>query len=173
MAGRLTIQRFPKGLLDWLGMKGSGDVPADLSPLVQSSIEIGPLYLLDRIAQAVTGSPNINANGTFAAVAANLTVPPGEQWMLTNYTIARTANFGAGTGGTFQGAYFRAAVTQYFALPGPVVCPVAGSFAWTYQFKPYELVLSPGDLLAGYVTSGVFGIPAGVNMFAEYYRMTI
>lgn len=55
MAGPLTIQRFPKGLIEILGMRATGDTPAALAQQIAGNLDLLDMYLLDRCkTQAIT-----------------------------------------------------------------------------------------------------------------------
>jgi hypothetical protein len=49
MAGPQDIQRLPKGLIDLVGMRATGQTPSQLAQLVAGEIDLKQEYLLDRL----------------------------------------------------------------------------------------------------------------------------
>jgi hypothetical protein len=172
MAERMTIQRFPKGLLDWLGMKGSGDTPHELGTQLASVMDIGQLYLLDRAAFQNGSTSNISTNGIQTPSTTNFTVPAGELWAMKNFTMSKYPSFAAATGGTFRLGYYRSLVGQYFAFGPEFVIPAAGGGVLAYQFRPDELYLTPGDFPVVFTYAGVWTTPSPVTLLIEYSRLT-
>jgi hypothetical protein len=173
MADRMTIQRFPKGLLDWLGMKGNGDTPHTLSEMLATTMDVGQLYLLDRQVSIIGNTPNISTDSFGGAATTAFTVPPGELWLVKNYSVFKLPAFPAATGWTTTLGYYRINPGQYYLLPARYVAPVATSFGFGYDFQWGELILGPGDQFAYLTQQGTYTTPTAMTMLAEYYRIQI
>lgn len=81
-----TINRLARGLLDLLGNTNQGDNPSELLAQVRPSIDLGELYMSERITLfSQTGAIN---NGV-PALDFSAEVPAGEIWLLRSlaYTI--------------------------------------------------------------------------------------
>jgi hypothetical protein len=77
MAELLSVQAVPQGLLELLGMKGSGVNPKTLDSVVQGVLDVRQAYALSRLSNPFDGF-NTGGQGTSAIV----TVPEGQIWML-------------------------------------------------------------------------------------------
>jgi hypothetical protein len=173
MSGRLTIQRVPKGLLDALNMKGSGDTPTDLAPLVQSQFDSTTLYLQD--IRRING-PNVMANPSAGSYTTNagLTVPAGEQWMMiqalfrltTDVTGAGRFALGYGTPGATPVCVF-----AFFETDQVIAAGTAANYNYGRRFQFGELILPPGYNIGLYTSSVVANVTGACNL--EYYRMVL
>jgi len=74
MAGPLTIQRVPRGMLDWLDMKGTGQLPAELADQLRATIDSTYCYLIDKLYYQ-NGAQGRNTSGNTQYPALH-TVPP-------------------------------------------------------------------------------------------------
>ena len=172
MAGPLTIQRYPRGLLDLLGSKSSGDNPTQLSPVVVGQIDLSALYQFDKV-EARSATTNVaNLNGAWAVTGSNLTVPAGELWLLHNLSANANANLAAGEAYTINAAIYRSQWSQWQLSKaqgsgsGITARPAVG-----WQFDRPE-ILRPGDSVGVYVSN----ITAGASQFtlnAYLTRLTI
>jgi len=156
MAGPQDIQRFPKGLIDLLGMRATGDTPSQLGQQISGELALKDEYLFDRLVGLRTGvgAGLINATGSYGWLLA--TVPPGQIWYVYGMSIEVTAPAPA-TAATLTLGVARGAanVRNYF---GPSVRLVATQGeAWGEWFQ-VPLVMGPGDTPVGYCSS-VTGVP--------------
>lgn len=171
MSDRQTIQRFPRGLLSALSMKGTGDAPNQLHAELFGSFDCTTFYLGDQI-KSVAGGPGVmGAVGWYPGGAA-FVVPAGEIWMVTNYTVQVGAN-GAGTTYKIQLGYVRAIGNVTFFLPGESSSAIGELTLLGFQFANWQLMLYPGDSLGLAVRGGTFGVPAAPGLSVGYYRLEI
>jgi hypothetical protein len=167
MAGPLTIQRFPKGLIDLLGMRATGDTPAQLAQDVGGSLELQDLYLFDRLIGQRTGTAvAINALGNFAFL--NQSVPDGRLRFLYGLSVEVPAP-AAATALTLVLTVNRgAANVRNFVGPSTKLIAGEGN-AWGAWFGP-PMLLGPGDSTSIYC-SQVTGAPAvtvtGIAWYAD------
>lgn len=72
------IQKYPRGLFDFLGMVGTGDAPRDMPGTVQATVDLTDFY-------ASEASDSATATGTVQNVSDSITlaVPAGELWRMT------------------------------------------------------------------------------------------
>ena len=158
MAGPQTIQRVPRGLLDWFGNKGTGDSPSELSNVLTPTADVGYLYLADLVTAQQWPTNTVNLPGFWATTGTNARVPAGENWLLFSITVQMSSALAAGEAYTFRPvisrnvfAYVQAAPTGSSVTAGVGDIPVAG-----WQFERPE-ILRPGDqvgLWAERVTAG-------------------
>lgn len=90
MSQEFQIQRIPRGLLDLLGLRGYGDTPHLLGQNLVGTVDLSPLYLLDRQETIITNTNNLAGVG-FYQTAAIGEVPEGEMWILSNVTALSNA----------------------------------------------------------------------------------
>lgn len=178
MAGFLTIQRFPKGLPDFFGMKASGDTPPSLASQIIPSVDVGPFYRVDRLRQAIFSTfGNItNPIGLFSPSQA---VPPGEVWDVIGISVGGVCN-AAGqaiavapavylpTSGNSQIVY----TDCLYSLTGSAI---GDPFLCGKHFDAGSLILPPGSQPGGYVLKTT---PAASNftvnqLVCTYYRYLI
>jgi len=160
VAGPNTIQRFPRALLDWLGMKAAGGAtPANLRPELTSIIDTGELYLLDRLFTVAGVCPVVGLNNYRQASPTNgeTTVPNGYTWLITEASVycnlipaASTAEVNIGiynpVGATFL-AFFN---TPYLATGAAVASsPVVG-----VKFDRPHVMIS-GEQVVAWITKSV------------------
>jgi len=159
VAGPFDIQRLPYGLVDLLGMKGSGDRPHTLAQQIAVTLADGADYYLGPRRTAVTGDTAINiaATGFFAAVG--VTPSAGEIWLCYNVTCSVNAATAAATALKFwpvkSGNGGTAPDTQ---LAEQLTLGAADWGATSRVFERPQLFL-PGDVL-GFRVGSVTGVPA-------------
>jgi len=170
MAGPLTIQRFPRGLLDLLGMKGTGQAPTSLAELLAGTIDATQFYLFERI----TTTTKFLANSAIGGYRtdATLTVPAGELWIFdtASYFIAVSA---AGSI-RLTPAYQRAVSTGDWSGLGVQTQQVGGAAATDQLISGQlgrELILSPSDTIGAYINAPIVGTYS-LFMRMDYYRLT-
>lgn len=157
-------------------MKGTGDLPVDLAPQLQASIDASYLYLLDR-ARYAFGSVAASANGVQFYPAA-LTVPPGELWVINTITVEISG--GASSPGDRSTAMVyvpkpnvNGVTVQFTELrlgqnnTGGVTSQSAGKV-----LRPFDLILSPGDGWACKFSDCILTTAATVSLALGYYRLT-
>jgi hypothetical protein len=172
VAGPFTIQRLPKGLLDFLSMKGSGQTPTELESALRSVIDTTPLYLADRQASLITNTGNIVADGTQAFASTVGTVPNGEVWMPIAASMSR-ATAGLTAGNTFEiqiQAFVAQFATVVFPGIGNVVTPNGGHVGVLF---PNTFLMQPGDRFSAITSKGAY---AGTNALVFnlwYHRLFI
>lgn len=156
MAGPQDIQRFPKGLIDLLGMRATGDTPNQLAAQIAGELALKDEYLFDRLIgyRAAVGAGLINATGSFSLTLG--TVPPGQLWYVYGWSIEVTAPAPA-TGLTITLGFARgAANVRNYVGPAQRLIATEGA-AWGVWFET-PLILGPGDTPVAYVSS-VTGVP--------------
>jgi len=165
MAGPQDIQRLPKGLIDLLGMKATGNTPAQLAQQVISTLNTDDLYLIDRCLSVQGASSAVNALGTFAF--ANCQVPAGSLYLLYSVGISVPALAAASsvqlTGVINRAGGFPTACTDQIAIPAST-----GAFFGRAFDRP--ILMRPNDVFAVQVSNftGVPGsAPLGSMWFAE------
>jgi len=169
MAGPLTIQRFPKGLIEILGMRATGDTPAQLAQDVSGDLDLLDFYLLDRCRDLsiTTGVAIASAGFTTMGTASG----PGAGFIWLVYSIS--VQFGAvAAAATLQSQVgISRSANSLVGLPGmdtPLL--VAGASAQVAVYFEKPLIMRPGDLVAIQTTilTGAPAVtPAGRMYFAE------
>lgn len=167
MAGPQDIQRYPRGLIDLLGMRATGDTPHQLGPNIVGVLELLELYLNDRLV------PNASAAGAAVTAVgdlniAGLTVPSREIWLvyecsLSSGTTAAATGFTA-TAGVLRN---RGSGNVYSAWTPPVTVGASSQASVGIKFDRPALML-PGDLVNVRVAS-VTGAPAATPAVALFY----
>lgn len=168
MAGPFTIQRVPRGVLELLGLRGSGDLPHEMAQEIRATLDIGPFYGFDLLR---TPSSLVAAVANGWNTTAALTVPAGEIWVVTNATVQWGS--GAGAAGSLWFGYKRlqdnTGPSRSFA---PAMSQVLAA-STTYQVgvcMPFgQLLLASGDTIG----TSALGIAAAVTAFhaIDYYRL--
>jgi hypothetical protein len=172
VAGRYDIQRFPVGLLEMLGMKGTGDTPHQLGADISGGLDLTSLYLAQR---RVTLSANTGvamvANTTYNLTS--LTVPSGEIWFVYGATARLTGSTAAATAIRFWLAWSRAnAATTPIALADAASVGALdnGTSARIYEFPAVQL---PGDMYH-IMTGAVTGVPGATGTVTlDVARLTL
>lgn len=143
MAEPFDIQRFPSGLLELLGMRGSGSTPKQLGAEIRGIVDCAFLYASDNETLAFASNANFAQGGS-------LTIPITEHVMLTSLSVRIAQNFATTTFMEAQLAVrtrtvlntvtSRAWVAQAAGTLGGVGAAVELAFVPPWQ--PY--VISPG-----------------------------
>jgi hypothetical protein len=175
MAGPNTIQRFPTGLLGWLGMKGGGDTPHELSATIFGSMDIGELYLLDRRRFASGQTAAVSTQAYWQVVSPTtglLTVPDSKMWAVRSMSMLIGTPLAAGDSIVAQMVYKPLSSATACVLTPPVTA-VAGQsmhFGRTFE-RPF--LLTAGDSIQFFVSGGVFGTPRIATIIADYYDFDV
>jgi hypothetical protein len=167
MSGRLTVQRLPRGLLDALLMKGTGDLPHELGEELVSTIDATSFYLGDTF-RAQSSLTNVcNAVGAYSGLT--LGVPPGEIWIPTALSVL-TAALGAGQTYNVSPAIFRNNFNAFEILPAISQATAGQAVATGWQFGNMTQ-LRPGDAVGCHVNQVTAGATA-MGIYISYYRVT-
>jgi hypothetical protein len=86
MAGPQDIQRYPKGLIDLLGMRATGDTPHQLAQQTIGNLGLLDFYLSDRCEVLDTPTP-IALPGLGTISFQNSTVPAGQAWLIYEASV--------------------------------------------------------------------------------------
>jgi hypothetical protein len=171
MAGPQDIQRFPKGLIDLLGMRATGDTPRQLAQTTAPNIDLKTEYLLDRTTlRGFSAGIAPAGNGLFTGGAASGPAA-GFMWYVfaagfyTPTAIAAAATAAYALGIQNSSATIHLPLTD---CSTPVLTAGQQWIGGGYFDRPY--LMQPGDLFAWRVI-GLTGAP-GVNpqasiLFAE------
>jgi hypothetical protein len=165
MADRMTIQRFPSGLLDLLGMQSTGDTPHVLNESLISTVDIQDLYLSERLkGRNDGGSVPITTTGYIAGGSSGV-VPATEAWQV--YGISATS-----VPCTVATAA-KGSLVIFRQNPGLIqILPVnwavlAGELIGVGMVFERPTIMRPGDLVSLYVTS-ITGAP-NFNFSTQVY----
>ena len=167
MAGPFDIQRFPKGLLDFLGLRATGDTPHTLETSVRGQIDLERYYLVDRVT-AIQPNVTITANGFFTAAVA--TVPPGEMWLPLGLRISAT--FAALTSMQWCPATKRSIGGGQMMLTNFIGAIAGVTNECTYTWGPL-VPFMPGDAFGVYAQQTVLGANPVATILMEYYALKI
>jgi len=167
MAGPQSIQRYPRGLIDLLGMRATGDTPQELAQSVIGNLELLEFYLADRlIPNASVGAAPMNAVGDFAI--AGLTVPSREIWLVYEVTLT-SGTTAAATAVTATAGLMRnvGSGNVYSALTMPSTAGAAAQLNVGSKFDRPVMAL-PGNVF-NVRCSAVTGVPAATPTVAILY----
>lgn len=146
MAGPQDIQRVPRGLIDLLGMRATGQTPAQLGGDVRGSLELLEFYLNERFVVFQGNTGNIIANGLQSP--AGSTVPNGQLWLLFQLSLSSNIS-AAGTGAFLTGGVLRnpSGIAPYFALTDQTNWAQQTTVNVGANFTR-PVIMQPGDSLA-------------------------
>lgn len=172
MAGAQDIQRYPRGLIDLLGMRATGDTPHKLGQENVGTLELLEFYLNDRMV------PNASASAAPPAAIGvvpitGLTVGSREMWLLYELTFYIGA-IAAATQIKFAGGVLRnrGSGNVFSALVDPIVVPALEAGYVGIKFERPVLML-PNDVVAAQVTA-LTGLPGQpINASAWYASLGI
>lgn len=167
----LAIQRFPRGLLDMLAMRGPGETPHTLASSIAGTIDLTKLYLADSNRTVIaTQTPPANDGYVNPAAA---TVPPGEIW-LVNAISAVSGNLPAGTNAQAICAYNRRAAAGVMVFGNNATAAAGADLVCGQVFDPFSLILYPSDGFGVQMHSGTYGGGAPLwTLTCDYYRLLI
>jgi hypothetical protein len=167
MAGPLTIQRFPKGLIEILGMRATGNTPTNLSDSIIGTLPLLDMYLLDRFTdRALTTGVALPGAG-FTTMGTSSGPAAGFIWLVKDISISFAAVAAAATLQSQVGVS-RSSNTMV-GLEGMATPLLAATQAWqgAIHFEA-PLIMRPGDLLA-IQTTIYTGAPAVTPTGRIYY----
>lgn len=160
MAGPQSIQRYPTGLIDLLGMRATGDTPHEIANIIGGSIDLLNLYAIDRLVCRQSGTAiAIAALGYLGINTAPIGPPPGTLWLIYHGAISCVPVAAGATLGCSLVIRRQAGVNIYDQI-GPALDMVAtqGGHA-SEHFWDAPLLMRPGDEF-GVWTHTFTGAPA-------------
>lgn len=166
MAGPQDIQRYPRGLIDLFGMRGTGDTPHTLSASISGQVDLTDLYLADRSeAQVFNAAAVVAALGPILFSGA--TVPQGEMWLVYEAGVF-SGTAAAATGATLVPFIAR---SQNGTLNVPIIPPItvpASSQGMGGVHYERPTVAMPGQQWGIQVTS-ITGLPLITPSLVLYF----
>lgn len=164
MAGRYDIQRFPTGLLELLGMKGTGDTPHELASNISGSLDLMGAYLAQRrVSIAGQSAIAMTGNGSYSAIG--MLVPATELWFVYNVSVRLTPNTAAASSIRFWGGFQRQAAAGVYHPLTDVVNVGATDNGVGYTHFEQPAIFLPGDQF--YIFTGATtGIPGSNGILA-------
>lgn len=162
MAGPTTIQRVPTGLLDMLGMQSTGVGPSEVAQLVQPVVDLGSLYLWDRVRVLTANTPNIASVNPFAST---VTPPTGEQWFVYGISMTTTGVLAAATAFTAAMSINRGVSSLLWQNLMDPISASAGQLWASGRIWDTPIIMRPGDTLGVWVTAitGAPGVPVACS----------
>lgn len=167
MAGPQAIQRYPRGLIDLLGMRATGDTPHLLDNSVGGSLEMLEFYLADRLVpNAAQASAAVTVVGDLPI--SGLIVPARELWLIYECTLT-SGTTAAATGFTATAGILRnvGSGNVYSALTDPQAVGASSQANVGAKFDRPVLAL-PGSQFNVRVSS-VTGAPAATPSVTLFF----
>lgn len=162
----LPIGRSPSGLLELLGLKGSGANPRSLSEVLQGTLALDQLYLAPLRTRTIAVTSVINANGNWVA----MTVPAAELWLLENVTYYTGTALGAGESYRLvPGIFWAGSAAAQQNLGVEKLWQATDRPAQGYDL-PTPIILQPGVQI-GLSCIAVSSGAAQYTVAAHYYRL--
>lgn len=178
MAGPLTIQRFPTGLLGLLGTQASGDTPTLLNEQVAAIIDLLPFYSVNARVSFVGSEANLSGPGNsyFGGVGKAQAVQPGEMWLVHQFCVKTTTAVGAGMTGVFSPGITRGGTGPSAVITfGVSKSVVAGDLFNVGVYFDTPLVALPGDVFGVTIDqmTGAGPITTAYQLAGLYTRIPI
>lgn len=169
MAGPFDIQRYPKGVIDLLGMRATGDTPNQLASSTAPVIEMTDYYLTDRVVGlALSPAAPLAAIGFAPAVGS--AVPAGEQWMV--YSAAMILPAIAAATAIKTAFVIRRAFAAYQVMVETPQIPAGEGFIGGLTFER-PMVMRSGDDF-GCFTVNITGAPASTpTLYLAFARLQV
>lgn len=142
MADRLTIQRYPTGLLDFLGMQSTGDTPHSVGEQITGVMDLTDMYAIDRLRSQLTSVGPITGVNAFSGQAGQ-DVPAGEMWLVQGITMTG-AVMAAGVTIKVQPYIFRKSIATLELIGIPATFTIGEAFNVGVYFDRWAL-MRPGD----------------------------
>jgi len=174
MAGPLTIQRVPRGLLSALAMKGTGDFPVEISRTLFVGFDATTEYLQDLARFSFSTTAAVGAAGFFSGAGI---VPDNEYWLVTNCSLNVPVLAVGNTNWVASLGYVRKTPNSpQLQTFGPPSIPfiLGQTYCMGYSFPVGSVVLRPADYLACQIHNGAtatFGANVTMTITADYYRL--
>lgn len=166
MAGPQDIQRYPRGLIDLLGMRATGDTPHKLAPEISGGIEMLELYVNDRmIPNASAGAAPVAALGNYQIPG--LVVPDRELWLIFELTFY-IGTIAAATALRYTGGILRARGSgNVFSALLPQVAVAAGEQGNVGMKFERPVIGLPGNIITANVNqlTGLPGQPLNASLW--------
>lgn len=168
MASIGQIQRFPRGLLQFLQMVGTGRSPTDLGSEVTPTLSMLPFYgagLMERVGTSLTNG------GTGVGVSVTATVPRNESWLC----LALNATLGVMALGDISRVSVR-----IVSKDGGVIqvgeselmtAQAAGAIHSTGFMLPQPVLLVSGESIRNTINDAVLAGPVDIGIWALAYRI--
>jgi hypothetical protein len=158
MAGPLTIQRFPKGLIEILGMRATGDTPNALAQQIAGNLDLLDSYLIDRCrVQSITTGVALPAAG-FVTMGSNSGPSSGFIWFVYDISVAFAAVAAAATLQSHVGVSRTANVSTNLPGMGTGLLAAGQAASVGIHFER-PLIMRPGDLIS--INTAIYtGAPA-------------
>lgn len=161
------IQRVPVGLLDFLGLKATGQSPTVMPDELVPTVDISQLYAAARWEQSTSTTSTVNLIGFWGTTT--LTVPSGELWLVDSIT-ATSGTLLAGTTYRLRMGLISANNSNPF-----VVSDLSQS--WTAGERPFfgwrNVIARAGDQLGLVVDSLTLGTALSFDLRARVLRLTV
>jgi len=171
------VQRFPRGLLQFLGMVGTGDQPRLLADEVRASLDMLHFYGSTTIQRVgATALAGVTAAGDQLV----LTVPAGEHWMMLGATVA----VGPAAAADVLRTSFRVQVPPAAGSPSTVgqvqlgqsgeLTAVAAGAILSFGFPlPQPFMLAAGSAIVANVDDENIAAPLDWSVFGLVYRFPV
>lgn len=166
-----SIQRVPIGLLDHLGIKSTGDNPSILTDSVIPTVDLTPMYLINRweyinVTTAVAGAIGV----VTAATPTDLQVPNGQLWIVQDFSV-RSAAIPAATSYRLTLVAFNAQTGIPFAF-APLAQTSGVGEAVGINW-PGPIVLRPGEACGVFVQALTLGVAQAFFVSGRVAKLTI
>jgi len=161
MAGPQDIQRYPRGLIDLLGMRATGDTPHQLAAQTMPQIDLLDFYLNDRLevlSQTIAAAPAALGNFQFQ----NSAVPQGQMWAVYDIAVNCGGVVAAATSITFSPVVFRnQSIVGNAVIAGPTATATAGQNILSGSHYERPVLVLPGQSFGVQVQAitGAPGVP--------------
>jgi hypothetical protein len=159
MAGPQDIQRFPRGLIDLLGMRATGETPHTLGQSTQAVLNVDWLYTFDRLQfRTFSATSPTNADGLFLGTP-TASPQPGFMWMVFDASFYTPVAVAAGA--TVQLGFGVRNPGNVFLIMENLVSPLLAAGQGTMHANHFErpFLMQAGDFF-GWRVRGVTGVPA-------------
>lgn len=172
MAGPLTIQRIPRGVLDFLGLRGTGDLPNNIAEAISGSVDLSSLYALNVLISVhqVSGAIGLGLN----PATTPMTVPNGEMWvvMQTGALVTTVAASTCTWALVYDRAVFTGGSSAYHYLSQSIDMAASQVRAAGVTFQFGQLCLNPGDRL-GIQSQAQAGTAPTATFALDYFRFLL
>lgn len=162
------INQVPPGLLSLLGIKALGVNPSILPDELSASLELLPLYLNGNAQEIRFVTAVLNAAGLFFSTAQ--TVPPGEIWLVEQYSIELTGVVAAATTYRLKPVFYNVQTFNTYAV-GPAASAVAGDRLVTGSEAPFYMAAN--HRFAVYVEQLTLGTAQTCAVAARVLKLTV
>jgi hypothetical protein len=161
MAKPLDIQRLPTGLLDLLGLKGSGKTPVELNEKVSATLADCVDYYLVNRRTIITGNSAIAMTGLGNFAATGVLVPATEIWFVYACSCRLVGATAPATALSFWGTYTNPTATGFPIAATPIIAVGASDNGGRSTIYERPALFGPGTQW-GISTGAATGVP-GAN----------